>query len=212
MCFAKFVFFGPIEKQYGCPKLISDWLKHYRLPLCNCKTDLIKLDRNQDFNFLYQVFVSPAKHSDTFGSLCSSSVCLSVRLSHLPKLCFAGDTCIPRNAATILCLFEYGRPYLWLDETFSTIHLDPINEIWWNFTGSKFSMSSTNYVFLAKQKKKTPWLICQQMWHMWLFGPLVMFPLGPTRYYTYCIPHANGHLGPHSNSRRRCPRSFKFGR
>ena len=23
------------------------------------------------------------------------------RLSHFPKLCFAGDTCIPRNAATI---------------------------------------------------------------------------------------------------------------
>ena len=26
---------------------------------------------------------------------------LSVRLSHFPELCFAGDTCIPRNAATI---------------------------------------------------------------------------------------------------------------
>ena len=29
------------------------------------------------------------------------SVCLSDRLSHFPKLCFAGDTCIPRNFATI---------------------------------------------------------------------------------------------------------------
>ena len=28
-----------------------------------------------------EVFVSPAKHSDTCGSLCPSSVCLSVRLS-----------------------------------------------------------------------------------------------------------------------------------
>ena len=37
-------------------------------------------------------------------SVCPS-LCLSVRhtfLLHFPKLCFAGDTCIPRNAATIL--------------------------------------------------------------------------------------------------------------
>ena len=42
--------------------------------------------------------MSPAKHSDTWGSLCPSSVRPSVTL---PELCFAGDTCIPRNAATI---------------------------------------------------------------------------------------------------------------
>ena len=55
----------------------------------------------------HTVFVSPAKHSDTKGSLCPSSVFLSVChtfLSHFPKLCFAGDTCIPRNAATIFIM------------------------------------------------------------------------------------------------------------
>ena len=31
----------------------------------------------------------------------------SVRLSHFPKLCFAGDTCIPRNAATIFCNYHH---------------------------------------------------------------------------------------------------------
>ena len=43
----------------------------------------------------------------TLSVVCLSvcpSVCLFVChtfLSHFPKLCFAGDTCIPRNAATI---------------------------------------------------------------------------------------------------------------
>ena len=51
---------------------------------------------------------SIATHRDHFVrrlSICSS-VCLSVChtfLSQFPKLCFAGDPCIPRNAATIFC-------------------------------------------------------------------------------------------------------------
>ena len=46
---------------------------------------------------------SIATHRDHFVRRLSirPSVCLSVRLSHFPKLCFAGDTCIPWNAATI---------------------------------------------------------------------------------------------------------------
>ena len=42
---------------------------------------------------------SIATHRDHFVR--RPSACLSVRLSHFPKLCFAGDTCIPRNAATM---------------------------------------------------------------------------------------------------------------
>ena len=55
---------------------------------------------------MYTIFVSPAKHSDHFvrrlsvGLSVRPSVCLTF-LSHLPKLCFAGDTCIPRNTANI---------------------------------------------------------------------------------------------------------------
>ena len=51
-----------------------------------------------------EFFVSPAKHSDTGITLSvfRTSVCLSVCLSvTLEGLCFAGDTCIPQNAATI---------------------------------------------------------------------------------------------------------------
>ena len=45
---------------------------------------------------------SIATHRDHFVRLSvHQSFCLSVRLSHFTKLCFAGDTCIPRNAATI---------------------------------------------------------------------------------------------------------------
>ena len=45
-------------------------------------------------------------HLYTFCVACEAyrhiGITLSVvRLSHFPKLCFAGDTCIPRNAATI---------------------------------------------------------------------------------------------------------------
>ena len=48
---------------------------------------------------------SIATHRDHFVR--RPSVCLSVChtfLSHFPELCFAGDTCIPRNVATIFIL------------------------------------------------------------------------------------------------------------
>ena len=69
---------------------------------------------------------SIATHRDNFVrrlSVCLSvrlSVCLSVCLSVRPsvtlaKLCFAGDTCIPRNAATILFqpLHSLGECHCW---------------------------------------------------------------------------------------------------
>ena len=51
--------------------------------------------------FIFLVFVSPAKHRDHFVRRLSvsPSVCHTF-LSHFPELCFAGNTCIPRNAAT----------------------------------------------------------------------------------------------------------------
>ena len=78
-------------------------------------------DRNQDeevsyiyiifhINLVFYLFAflcrlrSIAAHRDHFVR--RLSVCLSIRLSVCPsvtlaELCFAGDTCIPRNAATI---------------------------------------------------------------------------------------------------------------
>ena len=42
-----------------------------------------------------------------------------------------------------------GRPCLWLDETFSTSPLKPLNRIQRNLTESKISTSSTKFVFFG---------------------------------------------------------------
>ena len=55
------------------------------------------------------VYVSPATHRNHFVRR------LPVRLSHFPKLCFAGDTCIPRNAATFFTQsLSYFTCKLWM--------------------------------------------------------------------------------------------------
>ena len=66
----------------------------------------------------------------------------------LPSLCFSG-----RSEK------QYGRPGLWLAETFSTSPLKPLNGIQWNLTGSKISMSSTKFVFFGpiRKTKWPPW-------------------------------------------------------
>ena len=48
---------------------------------------------------------------------------------------------------------------LWLDETFSSSPLKPLNGIKRNMTGSKSSMSSTNFVFLAHRSRRLEWAI-----------------------------------------------------
>ena len=56
----------------------------------------------------------------------------------LPSLCFSG-----RSEK------QDGRPGLWLEETFSTSPLKPLNGIQRNLTGSKISTSSTKFVFFG---------------------------------------------------------------
>ena len=63
----------------------------------------------------------------------------------LPSLCFSGRT-----------EKQDGRPGLWLDETFSSSPLKPLNGIQRNLTGRKLSTSSTRAVcvFRADRKNK----------------------------------------------------------
>ena len=56
----------------------------------------------------------------------------------LPSLCFLGWS-----------EKKDDRPCLWLAETFSTSSVKPLNGIQRNLTGSKFSMSSTKFVFFS---------------------------------------------------------------
>ena len=56
----------------------------------------------------------------------------------LPSLCFSGWS---EN--------QDGRPGLWLDETFSTSPLKPLNGIQRNLKESNISMSSTKFVFFG---------------------------------------------------------------
>ena len=80
----------------------------------------------------------------------------------LPRLCFLG-----RSEK------QDGRPDLWLAETFSTSPLKPLNGIQQNLTGSKISMSSTNFVFFGPISKQKGVANCTQVHYMWPFGPLV---------------------------------------
>ena len=68
------------------------------------------------------------------------------------------------NVLYVVCVFgrsenQDGCPVLWLAETFSTSPLDPQNGIWWNFTGSKHSMSSNDVVFLSHLSRRLEWAI-----------------------------------------------------
>ena len=87
---------------------------------------------------------------------------LSVRLSHFPKLCFAGDTCIPRNAATILFKLRiykklkisgeiwspWNRPYPVIWKTvpirINILKLHQVNFCIENITLSKFQGDTRN--------------------------------------------------------------------
>ena len=118
-----------------------------------------KLDRKQDNNVLYQVCVFGANRKKKMAALASDwlthfRLLLWNRWTEwnetwqearsrcpLPSLCFSG-----RSEK------EYGRPGLWLAETFLS-SLKPLNWIQRNLTGSKISTSSTKCVFFGLVEK-----------------------------------------------------------
>ena len=133
-----------------------------------------KLDRKQNLNVLYQVYVFRADRKNKIAS--PASDCLrqfplllwkhwtefnetwqEARSLHpLPSLCFSG-----RSEK------QDGRPGLWLAETFSTSPLRPLNGIQRNLTGSKISTSSTKFVFygpLEEQDGRPGLWLSEQFW------------------------------------------------
>ena len=122
-----------------------------------------RLDRKQDLNALYQVCVFRADRKNKMAALASdwlrhfwllfwnrltefNETWLGARSQcPLPSLCFSD-----RSEK------QYGRPCLWLAETFLTSPLKLLNGIQRNLTGSKISTSSTKFVFF-RPIRKTKW-------------------------------------------------------
>ena len=119
-----------------------------------------KLDRKQELNILYQVYIFRAHRKNKMAALASDwqrhfrlflwncwrdfNETWQEERSHcpLPSLCFSG-----RSEK------QDGRPGLWLTETFSTSPLKLLNRIQRNLRGSKISTSSTKFVFLGLMGK-----------------------------------------------------------
>ena len=157
--------------------LASDWLRHFRLFLWNCERNSTKLDRKQDLNALYQVCVFQVDQKHKMAALAYdllrhfqlflwncwiefNKTWQEARSQHpLPGLRFSGWS-----------EKQDSRPVLWLAETFLTSPMKPLNRIQWNLTESKFSTSSTKFVFFGLIQKTIwpPWPLIG--WDIfWLF-------------------------------------------
>ena len=161
----KFVFFGPIRKTKWPPWRLIGW-DIFDFSSETTEQNSPKLDRKQDLNALYQVYVFRANPKNNMAALASDwlrhfrlllwnhwtefkETCQEARSQRpLPSLCFSG-----RSEK------QNGRPCLWLAETFSTSPLKPLNGIQWNLTGSKISTPSTKFVFFGpiRKIKWPPW-------------------------------------------------------
>ena len=126
----------------------------------------MKLDKKQDLNTLYQVCVFRVDRKNKMPALASdwlryfrlrlwnrwmefNETWQEVRSQRLLlSLCFSG-----RSEK------QFGRPGLWLAETFSTSSLKLLNGIQRTLTGSKISTSSTKFVFfgLIGKTRWPPW-------------------------------------------------------
>ena len=162
----KFVFFGPIGKTRWPPRPLIGW-DIFDFSVETAERNSTKLDRKQDLNALYQVFVFSGRLEKQDGRLASDWLRHFQLLlwrnhwtefnetwqearsqSPLPSLCFSG-----RSEK------QDGRPGLWLAETFSTSPLKPLNRIQRNLIGSKISTPSTKFVFFGPigKIKWPPW-------------------------------------------------------
>ena len=161
----KFVFFGLIGKTRWPPWPLIGW-DILDFSSETTERNSTKLDRKQDLNVLYQVCVFRADRKKQMAALASdwlrhfglllwnhwtefNETWQEARSQRpLPSLCFSGWS----EKAD-------GRPGLWLAETFWTSPLKLLNGIERNFTGSKISTPSTNFVFFGLIGKTSwpPW-------------------------------------------------------
>ena len=171
----KFVFFGLIGKTRWPPRPLIGW-DIFDFSSETAERNLMKLDRKQDYNVLYQVCVFGVDRKNKMAALASdwlrhfrlllwnrwmetNKTWQEARSQRpLPSLCFSG-----RSEK------QDGRPGLWLAEIFSTSPLKPLNGIQRNLTGSKISTSSTKFMFLGPiGKPKMAALTSDWLRHYWL--------------------------------------------
>ena len=123
-----------------------------------------KLDRKQDLNALYQVCVFQVDRKNKMAALAYDL------LRHLQLFLWncwiefnktwqeaSSQHPIPGLRSSGWSEKQDSRPVLWLAETFFTSPLKPLNGIQRNLTESKFSTSSTKFVFFGLIQK-TIWL------------------------------------------------------
>ena len=160
------MFSGRFEKQDGRPGL---WLAEtfFWLLIWNRWQNSTKLDRKQDLNIFYQVWVflalsektrwmpCPLIGQDIFNFSSETTERNSTKLDRKQDL----------NVLYLVCVFradqkkQGGGPSLWLADTFSTSFVKPLNGIQRNLTGSKILMSSTKCVFSGSiwETRWPPW-------------------------------------------------------
>ena len=165
----KFVFFRPIGKTRWPPWLLIGW-DIFDFASERAEQNSTKLDGKQDLNVLYRVCVFRVDRKNKMALA-------SDWMRHFRLLFWNGWTefnetwqeARSQRPLLSLCFSRWsekqdGRPGLWLDETFSTSPLKPLNGIQWIMTGSKISTSSTKFVFFGpiSKQKCPPWPIPQK--------------------------------------------------
>ena len=170
------LFFRPIGKTKWPPWPMIGW-DIFDFSSETAERKLTKLDRKQDLNSLYPVCVFQVDRKNKMAAPASdllrhfqlflwnhwiefNKTWQEARSQHsLPGLRFSGWS-----------EKQDSRSVLWLAETFSTSHMKPLNGIQRNLTESKFSTSSTKFVFFGLIQKTIwpPWPLTG--WDIfWLF-------------------------------------------
>ena len=165
MSSTKFVFFGPIGKTRWPPWSLIGW-DFFDFSSETAERNSMKLDRKQYLNVLYQVCVFgpngktrwppwPLIGWDIFDFSSETAERNSMKLDRKQYLYDLYQVCVFLGWSEK----QDGCRGLWMAETFSTFHLKPLKGIQWNFTGSKNSTSSTEFVFFGRIGKRRwpPW-------------------------------------------------------
>ena len=157
-------FSGRSEKQDGCPGL---WLAEtFSTSSETAERNSTKLDRKQDLNVLYQVYVFRADRKNKMAALVSDwlghfGFSFETAEQNSTKL----DRNHDLNVLYQVCVFRADRKNKmaalasdWLRH-FSTSPLKPLNRIQRNLTGRKNATSSTKFVFFGSIGKTRwpPW-------------------------------------------------------